>query len=49
MRAIGIILAGGESPRMRDLTKKRATSAMPIAGVIAVLFCTEQYGKFPHQ
>lgn len=32
MRAIGIILAGGESPRMRDLTKKRATSAMPIAG-----------------
>ena len=32
MRAIGIILAGGDSPRMRDLTKKRATSAMPIAG-----------------
>ena len=32
MRAIGIILAGGSSTRMTDLTKKRATSALPIAG-----------------
>ncbi len=32
MRAIGIILAGGNSSRMQDLTKKRASSALPIAG-----------------
>ena len=32
MRAIGIILAGGNSNRMRELTQKRATAAMPIAG-----------------
>ena len=32
MRAIGIILAGGNNKRMRELTKKRAVSAMPMAG-----------------
>ncbi len=32
MRAIGIILAGGNSRRMRELSQKRAISAMPIAG-----------------
>lgn len=32
MRAIGIILAGGSSKRMTELTTKRATSALPIAG-----------------
>lgn len=32
MRAIGIILAGGSSNRMKELTTKRATSALPIAG-----------------
>ena len=32
MRAIGIILAGGHSNRMRELAQKRAISAMPIAG-----------------
>jgi len=32
MRAIGIILAGGNSHRMHELSKKRAISAMPIAG-----------------
>ncbi len=32
MRAIGIILAGGNSRRMKELTQKRAISAMPIAG-----------------
>lgn len=32
MRAIGIVLAGGNSNRMEDLSKKRATAAMPIAG-----------------
>ena len=32
MRAIGIILAGGNNKRMRELSNKRAVSAMPIAG-----------------
>ena len=32
MRAIGIILAGGGSNRMRELAMKRAVCAMPIAG-----------------
>lgn len=32
MRAIGIILAGGNSSRMRELSKKRAIAAMPVAG-----------------
>lgn len=32
MRAIGIILAGGNSNKMKELTHKRAVAAMPIAG-----------------
>lgn len=32
MRAIGIVLAGGNNYRMRELSKKRAISAMPVAG-----------------
>lgn len=32
MKAVGIILAGGSSNRLRELTKKRAAAAMPIAG-----------------
>lgn len=32
MRAIGIVLAGGKSNRMRELVQKRAVSAMPVAG-----------------
>ncbi|MCM1235340.1 MAG: glucose-1-phosphate adenylyltransferase subunit GlgD [Ruminococcus flavefaciens] len=32
MRAIGIVLAGGNSSRMRELSNKRAVAAMPIAG-----------------
>lgn len=32
MRAIGIILAGGNSNRMKELTSKRAVAAMPVAG-----------------
>ncbi|MBQ1487959.1 MAG: glucose-1-phosphate adenylyltransferase subunit GlgD [Lachnospiraceae bacterium] len=32
MRAIGIILAGGNNHRMRELSLKRAISAMPVAG-----------------
>jgi glucose-1-phosphate adenylyltransferase len=32
MRAIGIILAGGNNNRMRELSYKRAIAAMPVAG-----------------
>lgn len=32
MRAIGIILAGGNNHRMRELSQKRAVCAMPVAG-----------------
>lgn len=32
MRAIGIILAGGNNHRMRELSHKRAIAAMPVAG-----------------
>ncbi|MCR4739224.1 MAG: glucose-1-phosphate adenylyltransferase subunit GlgD [Lachnospiraceae bacterium] len=32
MRAIGIILAGGNSLRMKELSQKRAIAAMPVAG-----------------
>ena len=32
MKALGIILAGGNSTRMRELSRSRACAAMPIAG-----------------
>lgn len=32
MKAIGIILAGGNSKRMKELSRKRAISAMPVGG-----------------
>ena len=32
MKAIGIVLAGGNNERMRELSNKRAIAAMPIAG-----------------
>lgn len=32
MRTLGIILAGGNNKRMRELTKKRAIAAMPLGG-----------------
>ena len=32
MRAIGIVLAGGSSHRMKELVSKRAVAAMPVAG-----------------
>ena len=32
MRAIGLILAGGNSYRMKELSQKRAIAAMPVAG-----------------
>lgn len=33
MKAVGIILAGGNNKRMKELTKKRAVAAMPMCGV----------------
>ncbi|MFI3202285.1 MAG: glucose-1-phosphate adenylyltransferase subunit GlgD [Eubacteriales bacterium] len=32
MRALGIVLAGGNNPRMKELSSKRAIAAMPIGG-----------------
>lgn len=32
MRALGIILAGGNSNKLGDLSAKRAVAAMPITG-----------------
>ena len=32
MRAIGIVLAGGNNHRMRELSDRRAVAAMPVAG-----------------
>ncbi|WP_434310748.1 glucose-1-phosphate adenylyltransferase subunit GlgD [Hominifimenecus sp. rT4P-3] len=32
MKALGIILAGGNGRRMRELSRKRAVAAMPVAG-----------------
>ena len=32
MKAVGIILAGGSSTKMKELTKVRAAAAMPMAG-----------------
>lgn len=37
MRAIGIILAGGNNKRMRELSNKRAISAMPVAGTFRAI------------
>ncbi len=32
MKALGVILAGGNNSRMRELSKRRAIAAMPVAG-----------------
>ena len=32
MKALGIILAGGNNSKMQELSKKRAIAAMPVAG-----------------
>ena len=37
MRALGIILAGGNSNRMRELSNKRAVAAMPVAGSYRII------------
>lgn len=48
MRAIGIILAGGNNNRMRELSNKRAIAAMPIAGLQKYRLRTEQHGEFSY-
>ena len=49
MRAVGIILAGGNNHRMRELSQKRAIAAMPIAGGFrSNRLCTEQHDEFFH-
>ena len=49
MRAIGIVLAGGNSKRMRELSNKRAIAAMPIAGSYrSVDFALSNIEQFPH-
>ena len=43
MRAIGIVLAGGNSKRMRELSNKRAVAAMGLAMMgIGASFCLEE-------
>ena len=42
MKALGIILAGGNNTRMGSLSDKRAIAAMPVASV-SVMFAN-QYG-----
>ena len=37
MKAIGIILAGGNSQRLKDLCKLRAIAAMPVAGAFRAI------------
>ena len=49
MRAIGIVLAGGNSKRMRELSNKRAIAAMPIAGSYrSVDFALSNMSNSPH-
>ena len=38
MRAIGLILAGGSSARMKELTKNRATAALPVDTAASILY-----------
>ena len=44
MKAIGIILAGGNNNRMKELTAKRAVPALPVAG----RFFTQQHVKLTY-
>ena len=42
MRAVGLILAGGNSYKMRELTRKRAVAAMPMAGSYRAIDFTDR-------
>ena len=47
MKAVGIILAGGNNSRMQELSNKRAIAAMPIGGSYrSIDFASEQYEQF---
>ena len=49
MRALGIILAGGNSNKLGDLSAKRAVAAMPITGSYrAIDFARFQYDQFSY-
>ena len=49
MRALGIILAGGNSNKMGELSAKRAVAAMPITGGYrAIDFARFEYDEFPY-
>ena len=42
MKAVGIILAGGNNSRMQELSNKRAIAAMPIGGSRFLMFSYEE-------
>ena len=46
MRAIGIILAGGNNNKMKELSNKRAIAAMPVAGSFRSI--VESRGAYIH-
>ena len=49
MKAIGIILAGGNNNRMKELTAKRAVPALPVAGSFrGYRFCAQQHVKLTY-
>jgi ADP-glucose pyrophosphorylase len=49
MKAIGIILAGGNNNRMKELTAKRAVPALPVAGSFrSYRFFTQQHVKLTY-
>ena len=50
MKAIGIILAGGNNNRMKELTAKRAVPALPVAGSFRAIdrFFTQQHVKLTY-
>ncbi len=47
MRALGIILAGGNNNRMRELSQKRAIAAMPVAGSYRALILLSAICQIP--
>ena len=49
MRALGIILAGGNNNKMRELSNKRAVAAMPVAGSFrSIDFALCKHGKLSY-
>ena len=49
MKAIGIILAGGNNNRMKELTAKRAVPALPVAGSFrSIDFVAQQHVKLTY-